>query len=141
MKDETEQLLKNLHLRCIAELFEEESKRADKQKLTYEDFVVRLLRAQWQRNQEMALSYRIKQARLPEQWSLETFPFKRFDALQNRPGSALQNRPTHVGDCDRRQGLIAVSLLRVHHASRTDHCSRTDCSCAAVAPMTLGARQ
>ena len=26
-----------------------------------------------------------------------------FDALQNRPGSALQNRPTHVGDRDRRQ--------------------------------------
>ena len=28
---------------------------------------------------------------------------QRFDALQNRPGSALQNRPTHVGDRDRRQ--------------------------------------
>ena len=28
------------------------------------------MRAQWQRNQETALSWRIKQARLPEQWSL-----------------------------------------------------------------------
>jgi hypothetical protein len=29
MKDELEQLLKNLHLRRVAELFEEESKRAE----------------------------------------------------------------------------------------------------------------
>ena len=49
MKDELEQLLKSLHLRRVAELFEEESKRAEKQKPTYEEFCTRLLRAQWQR--------------------------------------------------------------------------------------------
>ena len=39
MKDELEQLLKSLHLRRVAELFEEESKRAEKQKPTYEESV------------------------------------------------------------------------------------------------------
>ena len=66
MKDELEQLLKSLHLRRVAELFEEESKRAEKQKPTYEEFCTRLMRAQWQRNQETSLAYRIKQARMPE---------------------------------------------------------------------------
>ena len=68
MKDELEQLLKSLHLKRVAELFDEECKRAEKQKLSYQELWCRLLRAQWQRNQETALAWRIKQARLPEQW-------------------------------------------------------------------------
>ena len=35
MKDELEQLLKSLHLKRIAELFDEECKSAEKQKLSY----------------------------------------------------------------------------------------------------------
>lgn len=84
MKDELEQLLRNLHLRRIGELFDEEVKRAEKQKLGHEEFLCRLLRAQWQRNQETALAYRIKQSRLPEQWTLETFPFKRQKGVDQR---------------------------------------------------------
>ncbi|MGA9524253.1 MAG: ATP-binding protein, partial [Myxococcaceae bacterium] len=84
MKDELEQLLRSLHLRKVAELFDEEVKRAEKQKVTYEEFCSRLFRAQWQRNQETALAYRIKQARMPEQWSLETFPFKRQKGVDQR---------------------------------------------------------
>ena len=84
MKDELEQLLKSLHLKRVLELFEEEAKRAEKQKLTYQDFCCRLFRAQWQRNQETALAYRIKQARMPEQWSLETFPFKKQSGVEQR---------------------------------------------------------
>ena len=52
MKDETEQLLTNLRLHRIAELLDEELKRADKAQSPYEDVILRLLRAQWQRNQE-----------------------------------------------------------------------------------------
>ena len=58
MKDELEQLLRNLHLRKVAEMFDEELKRAEKQKLGHEEVFCRLLRAQWQRNQETALAYR-----------------------------------------------------------------------------------
>ena len=47
MKDELDQLLKSLHLRRVGELFEEESKRAEKQKPSYEEFCTRLFRAQW----------------------------------------------------------------------------------------------
>lgn len=118
MKDELEQLLKSLHLRRVAELFEEESKRAEKQKPTYEEFCTRLLRAQWQRNQETSLAYRIKQARMPEQWSLESFPFKRQKSVDQRQIRTFRRVSASPAACSprgpaaRRSGRRAVSGRR-----------------------------
>jgi hypothetical protein len=84
MKDDLQQLLGSLHLRKIAEIFDDEAKRADKADLSYQEFVARLLRAQWQANQESALAWRIKRAGLPEQWTLESFPFKRQPGVNAR---------------------------------------------------------
>ena len=84
MKDDLEQLLKSLHLREIAEIFDEEAQRAEKAGTSYQEFMARLLRAQWQANQEAALAWRIKRAGLPEQWTLETFPFKRQPGVNQR---------------------------------------------------------
>jgi DNA replication protein DnaC len=127
MKDELEQLLKSLHLRRIAEMLEEELKRTEKQKSTYEEFLTRLLRAQWQRNQETSLAYRIKQARMPEQWSLETFPFKRqkgVDQRQIRTFAELDFIPkaenivfmggTGVGKTGLASGLLLKALQNGH---------------------------
>ncbi len=84
MKDELEQLLKSLRLRKILTILDEELKRAEKDDVSYQDLLARLLRAQWQANQESALAYRIKQARLPEQWTLESFPFKRQPGVSQK---------------------------------------------------------
>lgn len=84
MKDDLEQLLKSLHLRKIAEIFDEEAQRAEKAGNSYQEFTAHLLRAQWQANQEAALAWRIKRAGLPEQWTLETFPFKRQLGVNQR---------------------------------------------------------
>lgn len=84
MNDELEQLLRSLRLRKVAELFDDEVKRADKLDLSYQDFLARLLRAQWQANQEGALAWRIKRAGIPEQWTLESFPFKRQPGVNRR---------------------------------------------------------
>ena len=65
-RDELEQLLKNLHLKRIAEILDEELTHANKKQLAYETLLVRLLRAQWHHRQETALNWRIKRARLPE---------------------------------------------------------------------------
>ena len=56
MKDDVAQLLKSLHLRRIAEILDDEVKRADKEKLSYQEYLARLMRAQWQANQESALA-------------------------------------------------------------------------------------
>lgn len=52
MTEELEQLLKNLKLRCILEIYEEQLRAADKDDISYSDFVTRLVRAQWQAKQE-----------------------------------------------------------------------------------------
>ena len=84
MNDELEQLLRNLHLKKILENLEEELNNADQQDLTYADFLLRLLRAQWHSRQESALAWRIKRAAMPEQWTLESFPFKRQPGVSRR---------------------------------------------------------
>ena len=84
MNDELEQLLKSLHLKKILEIIDDELKRADKQQPSYTEFLVRLLRAQWHSRQESALAYRIKRAGMPEQWTLESFPFKRQPGVNQR---------------------------------------------------------
>ena len=73
--DELEQLLKNLHLNRILDIYAEQSSAAEKEDVTYSEFVTRLLRAQWHHRQETALAWRIKRANLPENWSLASFPF------------------------------------------------------------------
>jgi DNA replication protein DnaC len=77
MTDEIEQLLHNLHLRQIAAIIDDELAHADTHQLSYGAFLARLLRAQYHHRQETALAWRITQARLPETWTLESFPFKR----------------------------------------------------------------
>ncbi|MBI3049871.1 MAG: ATP-binding protein [Acidobacteria bacterium] len=82
--DELQQLLKNLHLRQIAESLPDELQRAEKDGLAYAEFLLRLVRAQWHHRQETALEWRIRQARLPERWALETFPFKDQPGVNKR---------------------------------------------------------
>jgi len=77
MTDDLEQLLRNLHFKKLLEILDDEIKHAEKQQLSYATFLARLLRAQYHYRQEMALAWRIKKAELPEQWTLESFPFKR----------------------------------------------------------------
>lgn len=84
MRDELDQLLKNLHLTKIRQLLEEELQRAEKKQVTYSELLLRLLRAEWHHKQESALNWRIKRAALPEQWTLESFPFKRQPGVSRR---------------------------------------------------------
>lgn len=76
MTEELEQLLKNLHLNRIVEIIDDETRRADQDQPPYQEFLLRLMRPQWHAKQEKALAWRIKNAKLPECLTLETFPFK-----------------------------------------------------------------
>jgi DNA replication protein DnaC len=84
MTEELEQLLKNLKLRRILEIYEEQLRAADKDDISYSDFLTRLVRAQWQAKQEGALEWRIQRANLPERWTLETFPFARQPGVNRK---------------------------------------------------------
>lgn len=82
--DELDQLLKNLHLKRISEIYGEQVGTAEKEDLPYSEFLTRLLRAQWHNRQETALAWRIKRANLPEKWSLATFPFARQPGVSRK---------------------------------------------------------
>ena len=84
MNEELEQLLKNLRLKCILEVYEEQLRAAEKQEVSYTEFLLRLIRKQWQARQETSLEWRIRQANLPERWSLDTFPFARQPGVNRR---------------------------------------------------------
>lgn len=122
-REETEQLLKNLHLRRMAELLPEAVARANKESPSYNDFLLDLLRAQWHARQETALNWRIKQARIPEQWTIETFPFKQQPGITRRVIQGLAELefipraenlvfigPTGVGKTGLATGLLLKAL-------------------------------
>ncbi len=84
MSEELEQLLKNLKLRRILDVYDEQLRAAEKADVSYAEFVAGLMRAQWHARQEGALEWRIRRANLPERWSLETFPFARQPGVNRK---------------------------------------------------------
>src|SRR5437773_3449492 len=84
MNEELEQLLKNLKLGRILEIYQEQLRAAETEDVTYTEFAVRLLRAQWHTRQETALEWRIRRANLPERWSLETFPYAKQPSVNRK---------------------------------------------------------
>jgi len=84
VNEELEQLLKNLKLRRILDIYDEHVRTAEKEDVSYTEFVTRLMRAQWHARQEHALEWRIRNAKLPERWSLDTFPFTRQPGVNRK---------------------------------------------------------
>ena len=126
-REEIAQLCKSLRLGRIAEILEEELAQATQQQSAYEELLVRLLRAQWHHRQETALEWRIKQARLPEHWTLESFPFKRQPGVSHREIRGLAELdfvpkaenvvligPTGVGKTGLAIGLLLKAIQNGH---------------------------
>ena len=88
-QDDLDQLLKVLHLNKIRQIVDDELAHAEKKQLSYQEFLLRFVRAEWHAKQESALNWRIKRAALPEQWTLESFPFKRQPGVSRRQIAGL----------------------------------------------------
>lgn len=123
MTEEIEQLLKNLGLKKILEILDTEVTRAQKHDSTYETFLARLLRAQYHRKQETALDWRIRRARLPNDWTLESFPYRRQKGVKKRQINAFASLdfvaksenivfvgPTGVGKTGLATGILLKAL-------------------------------
>lgn len=121
MTDDVAQLLKSLRLGRIREVLDEELKNAEKEDASYQEFFARLLRAQWHHQQQSALGWRIERAKLPEKWSLESFPWKKQPGVSQRQMRAFAELdfvpkaenivfigPTGVG----KTGLASALLLK-----------------------------
>lgn len=127
MTDELEQLLKVLRLRKVAEILDAELASAEKDERSYQDLLARLFRAQWHAQQEGALAWRIERARLPEQWSLESFPFKKQPGVSQKQIRGFAELdfvakaenlvfigPTGVGKTGIASGLLLKALQNGH---------------------------
>ncbi len=84
MNEEIEQLLGNLKLKSIAARLDEMLGAAESNATPIPTLLSQLLRVEWQARQEQALEARIKRARFPEAWTLESFPFKVQKGVKER---------------------------------------------------------
>ena len=122
-KDDLLQLLKSLRLDKIAEIIDEELRQARENSLADEELLARLLRAQWHHRQEKALEWRIGRAGLPEQWTLESFPYKKQSGVSQKQIRTLAELdfiakaenlvfigPTGVGKTGLASGLLLKAL-------------------------------
>lgn len=123
MNEELNQLLENLGLRHAAEIYDEQLGKAQKDNATHTEFLLRLLRPQWHARQEKALAWRIRKAQLPEQWTLETFPYGKQPGVNRRQIRSLAELdfiakaenivfigPTGVGKTGLASGLLLKAL-------------------------------
>lgn len=121
MDDQLDQLLKNLRFKRIHAILERELARATEQHTSYTELLCRLFREEYLYRRQRSVEYRIDQARLPEKWALDTFPFDKqpgADAAVLRQLAELDFigqaanivfvGPTGVG----KTGLASALLLR-----------------------------
>lgn len=84
MDDDLNQLLRGLKLKCLLEALDGELAWAEEHGPSYADFLRRILRREYQAQQERFLQGRIHRARLPQRWSLKTFPFDRQPGVDQK---------------------------------------------------------
>jgi len=77
MTDDLQQLLSALKLRRIAQILDRELKRLEGQDVSYSEFLARLLREEVLDKDRKATEARLHRARMPETWTLDTFPWDR----------------------------------------------------------------
>lgn len=82
MNDDLDELLKQLKLPRIRTVLNAELRRATKQGVSYQDFLARLLREEYIDTKQRATQSRLKRAKYPEPWTLDTFPFKRQPGIK-----------------------------------------------------------
>ena len=123
MTEELEQLLHNLRLHTVAERFDAHLAQAEADGLPVAKLFVALLRDEWHARQEQALKRRLQRARLPEIWTIESFPFKQQTGVDRRRIRTLAELdfvpkaenivfigPTGVGKTGLASGLLLKAL-------------------------------
>ena len=75
MREKLRELLQELHLQGMTESLDRELERAEKQATAPEEVLYRLALEEARLRQEKSLTNRLKQAKMPWDWTLESFPF------------------------------------------------------------------
>jgi DNA replication protein DnaC len=109
MDDDLEQLLENLKLRRMKQVLPRELERAEKHTPSYSDFLARLLREEYQSQEMRFLEHRIRRSRLPERWSLDTYPWERQPSVSK----ATMMQLAQLDFIDRAANLVFIGSTGV----------------------------
>jgi len=124
MDDDLHQLLRGLRLRYLMEILPRELEWAQRDGPSYEVFLKRILRREYEAQQDRFLENRIKRAGVPERWVLETFPWEHQPGVQrpvmeqlaeldflDRAANIVFIGPTGVGKTGLAIGLLMRALI------------------------------
>ncbi len=81
MREQLHQLLATLRFHGMAQVLDDCLDQAEKDAQPVAQVLLRLLQEELRHRQERSLAYRISQAKLPWDWSLDTFPFAQQPAV------------------------------------------------------------
>lgn len=84
MTEELAQLLENLKLHTIAARLDELIAAAEEAGTPVATLLTQLFRAEWEARLAQSIDRRIRRARFPEAWTLESFPFKLQPGVKER---------------------------------------------------------
>ncbi len=89
MNDDLKEKLRALRLPRLAAHWDEELKEAARQRLSHATLLTHLVEEEYRLKCDRARQQRLQRARLPEPWTIETFPFERQPKLNRKAIFAL----------------------------------------------------
>lgn len=89
MRDQIQQLLATLRFHGMAEVLERLLDEAQRHAHPTEQVIYQLLQEEYRYRQERSLAYRLRQAKIPWSWTLETFPYERQPSVNKAQFQSL----------------------------------------------------
>jgi DNA replication protein DnaC len=120
MHEKLHQLLTPLRLKGMAKILDQELIQAENKGLEVSEVIQRLLMEEYAYRQQRSLSYRIKQAKIPWDWTLKTFPFDKQPSIRKAQIQSLAKLAfieraeniVFIGNPGTGKTGLAVGLLR-----------------------------
>lgn len=104
MYEKIHPLLKQLRLRGMASALDQELKRTEKKGVSVSEVIYRLLIREQAYRQEKSMQYRLSQAKIPWQWTLNTFPFNKQPGISK---SQIQQLAT-LSFLERKENIVFI---------------------------------